>query len=73
MKIKVITPFADAVTHKMYRVGEVIDLPDPRAESAIKHGRAIATKAVTVETADVKVVKKSRKKEVKEEVIEDVT
>lgn len=71
MRIKVKEPFADAVTHKMYRVGEVIDLPDPRAESAIKHNRAEAVKsaAVEVETADVKVVKRSRKKEVKEDVV----
>lgn len=65
MKIRVASPFADAITHKMYKVGEVIDLPDPRAESAIKHGRATSIKAVKAETADVKVIKKTRKKEVK--------
>lgn len=47
MKVKVIKPFADKETFKMYKVGQVIDLPDNRASSAVSRG-LVAEMAVKV-------------------------
>lgn len=55
MKVKVIKPFADKETFKMYTVGQVIDLPSDRASSAVSRGLVaeIAVKVPkNVETAD---------------------
>lgn len=38
MKVKVVKPFADKETFKMYKVGQVIDLPDNRASFAVSKG-----------------------------------
>lgn len=38
MKVKVIKPFADKETFRMYGVGQVIDLPDARASFAVSKG-----------------------------------
>lgn len=47
MKVKVVKPFADKETFKMYKVGQVIDLPDNRASSAVSRG-LVAEMAVKV-------------------------
>lgn len=65
MKIKVAKAFADAINLKMYKVGEVIDLPDSRAEVAIQRGYAMAEtpeKPKKVEKEEAKPVKKAVKK-----------
>lgn len=52
MKVKVVKPFADKETFRMYKVGQVIDLPDNRASSAVSRGLATAVKVPkNVETA----------------------
>lgn len=52
MKVKVVKPFADKETFRMYNVGQVIDLPDNRASSAVSRGLATAVKVPkNVETA----------------------
>lgn len=38
MKVKVIKPFADKETFRMYGVGQVIDLPDARGSFAVARG-----------------------------------
>lgn len=47
MKVKVVKPFADKLTFKMYKVGQVIDLPDERASFAVSRG-LVAEMAVKV-------------------------
>lgn len=63
MKVRVIKPFADKITFKMYGVGEIIDLPDNRASFAVSKG-LVAEMAVrvpkNVETASE--AKKTEKK-----------
>lgn len=52
MKVKVVKPFADKETFRMYNVGQVVDLPDNRASSAVSRGLATAVKVPkNVETA----------------------
>lgn len=55
MKVRVVKPFADKETFLMYKVGQVIDLPDERASVAVTRG-LVAEMAVrvpkNVETAD---------------------
>lgn len=64
MKVRVVKPFADKITFKMYGVGEVIDLPDDRASFAVNRG-LVAEIAVrvpkNVETASEAPRKKTEK------------
>lgn len=65
MKVRVTQPFADKLTHKMYGVGQVIDLPDDRASVAVSKG-LVAETAVkiprNIETANKAPKKKAEKK-----------
>lgn len=65
MKVRVIKPFADKITFKMYGVGEIIDLPDNRASFAVSKG-LVAEMAVrvpkNVETASEAPKKKTANK-----------
>ena len=67
MKVKVVKPFADKETFRMYKVGQVIDLPDNRASFAVNRG-LVAEMAVKipkdVETASeaIKAERKTAKK-----------
>lgn len=47
MKVKVVKSFADKLTFKMYKVGQVIDLPDERASFAVSRG-LVAEMAVKI-------------------------
>lgn len=73
MKVKVVKPFADKETFRMYKVGQVIDLPDTRASFAVSRG-LVAEMAVKipkdVETASEapKSVRKTAKKRGKDNV-----
>lgn len=72
MKVKVVKPFADKETFKMYKVGQVIDLPDNRASSAVSRGLVaqIAVKVPkNVETA-IKVPEKETAVEKPEKKVE---
>lgn len=67
MKVKVVKPFADKETFRMYKVGQVIDLPDQRASFAVNRGLVaeMAVKIpVDVETASeaIKTERKAAKK-----------
>lgn len=67
MKVKVVKPFADKETFRMYKVGQVIDLPDKRASFAVNRGLVaeMAVKIpVDVETASeaIKTERKAAKK-----------
>lgn len=68
MKVKVVKPFADKETFKMYKVGQVIDLPDNRASVAVNKG-LVAEMAVKVpkdtETANKAPEKKTAGKKTK--------
>ena len=51
MKLKVIKTFADKViTYKTYKIGEIISLPDERANDAINKGLAVEVAEAKVET-----------------------
>lgn len=67
-KLKVIKTFADKViTYKTYRVGEIISLPDERANDAINKGLAVEVAETKVEAeseAEVE-AKPTRKKAAK--------
>ncbi len=64
MKLKVVRTFADyKILHKMYAVGEIIDLPDDRASKAIKLGLAeeIAEAKAEEEKKPTKNTKRTKK------------
>lgn len=47
MEVKVVKPFADKETFKMYKVGQIIDLPNDRASVAVSKG-LVAEMAVKI-------------------------
>ena len=65
MELKVVRTFADKVTYKMYKVGEIITLPDERAEDAIKKGLAVEVAEKVEAKAEEKPKKKPAKKTAK--------
>jgi hypothetical protein len=76
MKVKVVKPFADKETFRMYKVGQVIDLPDNRASYAVSRG-LVAEMAVkvpkNVETANEAPEKKTATKTVEKKVVKNTT
>lgn len=50
MKLRVVKTFADKeLKYKMYAVGEIVNLPDSRAETAINKGLAVEIAEAKVE------------------------
>jgi hypothetical protein len=60
MRVKVLKPFADKITHAMYGVGTIIDVDKDRADDMVSRGLA---SSLEPKSAPKKATKKSVKKE----------